>query len=185
MSTDQPRASLMPTGATAARVMDQRARHLSQPEERPTAELDRDLYIRFRLGPAEEYGIPYRWLEEILHLAPLARVPGVPAFIAGVMNRRGEMLTVLDLRRLFGIPASVEEAEPTVIVASAGGLTVGLLVDHLFGNAPYDPDRLNAALPSAGISNPAFVEGIDGGRVTILNLQALLADPVLRVAREQ
>ncbi len=178
-------SSLLPTGVDAARVMQQRARQLAQPVARPAADLDRDLYIRFRLGAVEEYGIPYRWLEEILYLSPLARVPGVPAFVAGVMNRRGELLTVLDLRRLFGIAAAARDSDDSaVIVASAGGMTVGLLVDHVFGNAPYDPGRLHAPLPSEGIGNSTFVEGIDGGRVTLLNLDALLADPALQVTRE-
>ena len=54
-------------------------------------------YIRFRLGEVEEYGIPYGNAEEIMPLHAVTKVPCTPAHIYGVTNRRGQMLTVLDL----------------------------------------------------------------------------------------
>jgi len=138
-------------------------------------------YIRFRLGSSEKYGIPFKQAEEIMHAGALASVPSAPEFIAGVVNRSGEMLTILDLRAFFRTDRAEHGKDARIIVVQGAGLTVGLLVDDVEGNDYFDPERLATPLPSGGVSNMHYVRGIHRSSVTILDLKALLSDQAIRV----
>jgi len=158
-----------------------RARQHANSQEKQAEEDERVAYIRFRLGSSEQYGIPYAYADEIVYADGLAKVPSTPAFIAGVINRRGEMLTVLDLSVFFQASGADLDDNARILVVSGAGLTVGLLVNAVEGNDDYHPSRLAAALPSGGVSNLQYVKGIHRGSITILDLGALLRDPAIRV----
>lgn len=170
----------MPKSAEERAILHARALQLA---ERPSEDSEEAgiQFIHFRLGRAEEYGIPYRYAEEILSIQNITRVPCVPPIYAGVTNRRGEMLPVISLKRMFGLDAGDQAVgrDPGILVVRGAGLTVGLLVDDVLGNEEYRPSRLAAALPSERFGNLEWVEGICEGRITILNLDKMLADPGL------
>ncbi len=171
-------------GATPAAlaVLRQRAEALAR---RPVDERDQragEPFIHFRLGRSEEYGIPYRHVEEVMTVAAITRVPCAPRMIAGVINRRGEMLAVLDLNQLFHGKASQPSgaAAIDVVVVHGAGLLLGIRVDELIGNADYRPGQLGEALPPDGSSKRSYIQGLLRGRIGILNLETLLADPALQ-----
>ncbi|MBV8605439.1 MAG: chemotaxis protein CheW [Pelomonas sp.] len=134
-------------------------------------------YIHFRLGRYEEYGAPGEWVDEVVTVASIARVPGAPAAIAGVVNRRGQMLPVVDLRRYLGVVDeavdAVAPATQDLVVVSTGAATLGLRVDTLIGMAEYDAETL-VPVPSAASGRHAL--GLLQGRVTLLDIEKILAD---------
>ena len=139
-------------------------------------------YIRFRLGEAEEYGIDYQHAEEILPFNAVTRVPCTPPHIYGVTNRRGQVLTVLDLKHFFKARSEHHYNDRSaILVVQSANLLVGLLVDEMLGSDEYLRSKLTVALPSTGVSNLDYVAGIYNGRVTMLDLDSLLADPALAV----
>lgn len=175
-------AALMPQDAATRSVLEARARLIAKPAgERQQA--SRDQYLRFRLGAVERYGIPYRHLEELLYVGNLARVPCTPAFVAGVVNHRGELLTVLDLKQFFRMPKLACDDEARIVVVRHAGVRIGLLVDAVDGNEEYRESELSPPIGSVGVSNMDYVQGIHEGSVALLNMQALLGDPALRVQR--
>lgn len=176
-----PAPALMPMDATRRKTLEARALLIAKPAAQQQYE-QRNQYLRFRLGAVEQYGIPYPYLEELRYVGNLARVPCTPKFIAGVVNHRGELLTILDLKQFFQMPA-LEQAHTTrIIVVKHAGVRVGLLVDEVDGNAEYQNNELAPPLGSDGVSNMEYVLGIHAGRITLLNVAALLNDPALRVA---
>lgn len=173
-------ATLMPKDAATRKMLEARALVIAKPVGQQQYE-QRSQYLRFRLGAVERYGIPYPYLEELRYVGNLARVPCTPAFVAGVVNHRGELLTILDLKQFFRMPA-LEQANGTrIIVVKHAGMRIGLLVDDVDGNEEYQSNELAPPLGSDGVSNMEYVLGIHAGRVTLLNLAALLNDPALRV----
>ncbi|KAF0118371.1 MAG: purine-binding chemotaxis protein CheW [Rhodospirillaceae bacterium] len=102
-------------------VLEQRAEALARP--RATADrIEASIrFLRCRLGMEEVYGIPYPFLEELLYPNSLVRVPGVPAFIAGVIARRSEMLTVVDPTFFFRVTPTERTAETRVVIVRSGG----------------------------------------------------------------
>ncbi|MBZ0106389.1 MAG: chemotaxis protein CheW [Sulfuricella denitrificans] len=174
---------LMPRDENVQEVLRSRARLLARLQKTGVVEEARDQYLCFRLGPNELYGIPYACLEELMYVGSIARVPGTPRAIAGVVNRRGELLSVLDLRQFFRTDAHEDASQARIIVVQADGARVGLLVDAVEGNEFYVPARVAAPLSSDGVSNIEYVQGIYEGKVTLLNIRAMLADPGLVVNR--
>lgn len=181
----QPRQSanaLMPQDETTCKVLQARAQVIARPVNQQQHNL-RDQYLRFRLGAVELYGIPYLYLEELLYVGNLARVPCTPAFVAGVVNHRGELLTILDIKQFFRMPATVLTDAARIIVVRHAGIHAGLLVDAVDGNEEYQNSELSPPLSSEGVSNMEYVLGIHTGNVALLNLKALLEDQALRVNR--
>ncbi|MDO9012946.1 MAG: chemotaxis protein CheW [Gallionella sp.] len=182
VAVTQSAAALMPQDAESRKVLEARARAIAKPLSQQQHEL-RDQYLRFRLGAVERYGIPYAYLEELLYVGNLARVPCTPAFVSGVVNYRGELLTILDLKQFFRMPAVAMSDEARIIVVKHEGMRTGLLVDGVDGNEAYQDAEVSPPLSSEGVSNMEYVLGIHDGSVTLLNLKALLGDPALRVHR--
>ena len=77
----------------------------------------------------EEFGIPIGRAREIVRVGDVTRVPQAPPHIRGVMNLRGRILPVVEIRTRFGLPAAVVTPRSRVMVVEARGRTVGLLVD--------------------------------------------------------
>lgn len=178
-------AQLMPREDGVQDILRSRASVLARLQKSSVQEEERDQYLCFRLGPSELYGIPYAYLEELMYVNNIARVPGTPPAIAGVVNRRGELLSVLDLKQFFRTEAHEDASQARIIVVQADGAKVGLLVDAVEGNEFYVPARVAAPLSSDGVSNIEYVQGIYEGKVTLLNIRALLADPGLVVNRSR
>ncbi|MFY9261077.1 MAG: chemotaxis protein CheW [Gallionella sp.] len=173
-------ATLMPKDRETCQVLAERALAIAKPASQQQYE-QRSQYLRFRLGAVELYGIPYLYLEGLRYVGNLARVPCTPAFVAGVVNHRGELLTILDLKQFFRMPALAQSNESRIIVVKHAGMRMGLLVDDVDGNEAYQGAELAPPLGSDGVTNMEYVLGIHEGRVTLLNLAALLNDPALRV----
>lgn len=171
---------LLPNDPALLAILKARTQVLAQKTESVAQELTSQ-FIRFRLGPSEWYGIPYDYLEKIIYVTNLAHVPCAPAFVAGVVNRHGELLPVLDLQQFFRTQYADRDEQARIIVASSHGMKVGLLVNAVEGNEKYDAAALAAPIVSDGVSNIDHVQGIHQGQVTMLNIAALLADPVLIV----
>lgn len=173
-------ASLMPRDPATCKVLEERALAIAKPISQQRYE-QRAEYLRFRLGAVELYGIPYHYLDGLRYVGNLARVPCTPKFVAGVVNYRGELLTVLDLKQFFRMPALAQAGESRIIVVKHAGMRVGLLVDDVDGNEAYQRADLAPPLGSDGVTNMEYVLGIHDGCVALINIEALLKDPALRV----
>ena len=84
-------------------------------------------YLTFFLA-GEEYGIEILRVLEIIRMMPITRVPRTPSYIRGVINLRGKVIPVIDLRAKFGMPAS-PEPEQVMIVVQVTGVQIGIVVD--------------------------------------------------------
>lgn len=79
----------------------------------------------------EEYGIEILKVQEIIGMLPITRVPRTPEFVCGVINLRGKIIPVMDLRRKFQMEEREESAETCIIVVQTGGLEIGVVVDKV------------------------------------------------------
>ena len=162
--------------ANAAALLRKRADELARYASEEDAQ-SIEPFVHFRLGRSEEYGVAYRSVEEVVSVQTIARVPCAPPAIAGVINRRGQMLPVVDLRQFFGLGTeNLGGTAIDVIVISAGALVVGICVDELLGLSEYRGDALSNVLPSQGSLDRSHVLGLLNGRITILNIEKVLND---------
>jgi len=172
----------MPTGEEAARVLARRARELLA-DDASGADPGRELLLCCRSGGGERFGIPYRFLDEVLYARGLRPVPGTPAHIAGIISLRGELPAVLDIDPLFGLPPQTPDPDSPVLMLRADGVRAGLLLREVGGEEPYRPTELECAFVTEGAQHPGFVLGLHDGRMSVIDAQALLHDPMVRVIR--
>ncbi len=88
---------------------------------------ERQLVV-FQLG-AELYGVEISRVHEIIRLQSVTRVPKAPAFVEGVINLRGKVIPVVDLRRRFGLPTAEHTRASRIVVVELGDQVVGIVVD--------------------------------------------------------
>lgn len=146
--------------------------------------LEEEEYIHFRLGEHESYAINYKYVEEIFNPSEITPVPCVPEYVAGVINRRSNLLAVFDLRVLLSIEKFQEDqGKIWVIVVSSEDVnySVCILANEVYGNDTYVVDQLASPIQSASIKNASYVKGIIYGRITLLDIGAILLDENLRV----
>src|SRR3982074_3688186 len=85
---------------------------------------ERQLVV-FQLG-AELYGVEIARVHEIIRLQTVTRVPRAPSFVEGVINLRGKVIPVVDLRRRFGLPTAETTRATRTVVVEIGGQVVGI-----------------------------------------------------------
>jgi purine-binding chemotaxis protein CheW len=87
-------------------------------------------YLTFCLDN-EEYGLEILKVREIIGLLPITTVPRTPEYIKGVINLRGKVIPVIDLRLKFGMPETDRTEETCIIVVNLGQVEVGIIVDRV------------------------------------------------------
>ncbi|MHB1223827.1 MAG: chemotaxis protein CheW [Gemmatimonadaceae bacterium] len=125
-------------------------------------------YLTFFLD-TEEYGVEILKVQEIIGMLPITRVPRTPHFVKGVINLRGKVISIVDLRAKFGMP-SVDAEESCVIVVQLQGVHLGVLVDRVSEVKAIGAQEI-ADPPSFGTEvDTEFLLGIakGAGRVTLL-----------------
>ncbi len=163
----------------ARAILHRRALRLANESDQTRQAPRGELFLALRLGNRERYGIPYRWLDEIVRPRGITPVPGTPPFVAGVTPRHGQWLAVLDLARLLGIESSEEDADTRLVMVSAAGYRVGLRVAEVIGNDHYRVETLGPVL--SGTGNTPWISGVHAGKLAMLDLEALLSDPRIRI----
>jgi purine-binding chemotaxis protein CheW len=141
-------------------------------------------YLTVRLRD-ELYALRVEHLVEILPAPRITRVPSVPEHIVGVMNFRGEVLAVIDLRRFFCLPQSEPATDRIVVVVKHGEVRTGLLVDGVGDLVRLSPDDLAEGPVVAGRAQRATFEGVahfKGCLVSLINLERLLQSEGLYAA---
>ena len=87
-------------------------------------------FLTFFLA-GEEYGIEILKVQEIIGMMRITAVPRTPSFIRGVINLRGKVIPIVDLRLKFGMAAAAQTEETCIIVVRAQGIEMGLVVDKV------------------------------------------------------
>lgn len=133
-------------------------------------------YLTFFLA-GEEYGLEILKVSEIIGMQPITRVPRMPEFVRGVINLRGKVIPITDLRRKFGMDSDGSE-DSCIIVVQMSGIHTGIVVDRVSEVvAIAETDIEDAPSFGAGI-HTEFLLGIGkaGGRVKLLlNIDKVLA----------
>ena len=167
---------LLPHQENELKILRERADQIAKPVIDYTPKTQVDAYVCFRLG-LEQYGLPFQHAKEAMHHLSPSPLPQVPEFIAGVINRRGALLAVLDLKRLFHIQPPGYEKDTYILVATGNKMTIGILADSIEGSRHYDPSTLDTPLPSESIHKPEYILGLhQEGCTALLNINAILSD---------
>lgn len=162
---------LEPTAATA--------RFAHNDLDRAAIVEDSQQFITFTLG-AEEFGIDIMVVREIKGWTETTMIPNAPAHVRGVINLRGVIVPIFDLRARFGMGMTTPTAMHVVIIVAAGSRIVGLLADTVSDIISVSPDAIRPVPEMDVPSSEQYLEGlvaIENRMVTLVSLAGLFGRP--------
>jgi purine-binding chemotaxis protein CheW len=175
------------------RIWAQRAAQLAKPPEREEEGKQIDLAL-IQLG-REVYGIEVQYVLEIRPAVRITRVPRVPEWVTGVANLRGRILSVLDLRRFFGLaPAEAREEDRVtpfldLVVVETPAMEVALLTEDVLEVDLFPTSQVQGVAETIRGVSSEYVRGViergaEAPMIVVLDLPALLADERLIIQEE-
>lgn len=132
--------------------------------------------VTFRLG-REEYGVDINSVQEIIRGGGITEVPGAPPHVSGVINLRGKIIPVVDLRRRFSRPEIEANEEQRIVVVELGEKRLGMLVDSVRQVIQFSTSLVEEMPEDATTAEASYIRGmgkLDGRLIIILNLNRAL-----------
>ena len=136
----------------------------------------RDEYLTFRLGD-EEYAIDILRVQEIRAREPITRLANMPAYLRGIIELRGAIVPIVDLRLKLGMPEAANDAFPVTIILDVGGQVIGAVVDAVSDVIRLAAEEVRAA-PAAGAAiDAACIRGVapvEGRMLIVIDIARLM-----------
>ena len=142
-------------------------------------------YLSFRLGE-EDYGIEILTVREIIGMMDITHIPQVPVYVKGIINLRGKVIPVIDLRMKFGLQEIEPTSETCIIVVNIEELLIGLLIDKVNEVLDIVAENIEPAPRFGTAIDTEFILGI--GKIAesikiLLNIARVLSDDIALVQR--
>lgn len=119
----------------------------------------KDKYLTFHLG-SEDYGIEIRHVTEIIGIQKITVIPEMPEHVKGVINLRGKIIPVMDVRLRFRLEERAYDERTCVIVVNIRDAAIGLVVDTVSEVADIPETSIEPAAGLNGARGSAFIKGI-------------------------
>jgi purine-binding chemotaxis protein CheW len=171
------------TNAEADRILRARAQALARPPHPTTAAGATLELLEFGLA-SERYALETRHVQGVHPLRELTPLPCTPAFLLGIVNVRGRILPVLDLKKFFDLPERGLTDLHRIILVRGNELELGLLADVIVGVRNVMADTLQPSLPTLTGIRADYLKGVSAERLVVLDLERILADPKIIVHEE-
>ena len=134
--------------------------------------------VTFRLKD-ETYGINVMQVQEVLRVSEIAPVPGAPGHVLGIINLRGNVVTVIDTRTRFGLPAGELDDASRIVIIESEHQVVGILVDSVAEVVELRQSEIDSA-PNIGNEDSArYIQGVasrDEDLLIVVDLNELLTE---------
>ena len=146
-------------------------------------------YVTFSLDD-EEYGIPIANIREVIQIGRITSVPHSPDFLAGVMDMRGKIISMIDLRRKFNLEDFEKQSgareSRRAIVVNINDKPIGLIVDKVNKVVQFGSEIESAPPTVKGIraSNIIGIGKVDSKFVILLNIEKILTDDEMAAIQE-
>lgn len=134
--------------------------------------------VVFNLG-LEEYSINISYAQEIIRIPKFTKIPNVPSFIEGVINLRGKVIPVFDLKKRFGLGQSERSTDSRLLILELEGMKVGIIVDDVSEVIRIDEQLIqNLSSEMVGISKNSIqgISIIDQRIIILLNALKLKSE---------
>lgn len=135
-------------------------------------------WVTFMLA-GEKYGINVMQVREVLRDIEIAPVPGAPGFVLGIINLRGNVVTVVDTRSRFGLPSSEANAESRIIIIENNDQILGLLVDNIAEVADILQSQIELTPNVGNDDSSKYIQGVhskDGELLILVSVDKVLND---------
>ncbi len=116
-------------------------------------------WVTFRLEN-EKYGIKVMQVQEVLRVTDIAPVPGAPDYVLGIINLRGNVVTVLDTRMRFGLPEQETDDNTRIVIIEAENQVVGILVDSVAEVVDLQSSDIETAPNVGNDESSKYIQGV-------------------------
>jgi len=138
----------------------------------------KDKFLTFRIGN-EDYAIDIKYINEIISIQKITSVPNIKKYIKGIINLRGNIIPVIDVRLRFHIDEKEYTDKTCIVVTSINNVHVGLIVDEVSEVLSIPEDKISPPPQTNKGAKSRYIQGIgkDGQKVKVMiNLFKLLYD---------
>ncbi|HEY8118946.1 MAG TPA: chemotaxis protein CheW [Methylophilaceae bacterium] len=152
----------------------------------PESDLDEGVLLEvleFRLAQ-ESYAVETRFVSEVYPLKDLTPLPGTPPFVLGIVNVRGHITPVIDIKKFFDLPDKGLTDLHRIILVHGHDLEFGLLADAIVSVRLIPLDSLQGSLPTLTGIREDYLKGVSAERLIVLDLDRILTDPKIIVHEE-
>ena len=135
-------------------------------------------WVTFQLDD-ETYGINVMQVQEVLRVTEIAPVPGAPDYVLGIINLRGNVVTVIDTRRRFGLMPGEMDDSTRIVIIEAEKQVVGILVDSVAEVVEMRASEIEQAPNVGNDESSRYIQGVasrDGELLILVDLNKLLTE---------
>lgn len=156
-------------------ILKERAKALAVELKDESAQKKSAEIIEFGLA-SEIYGIETTFIREVYPLKDFTILPGTPSFLLGIINVRGQIISIIDLKKFFNLPEKGIGELNKVIILRSEKMEFGILADAIHGTRSVSIDEIKASPVSSGGIGSAYLKGISNDHIIILDAKKILDD---------
>lgn len=161
-------------GEQQRQLLQTRARLLARPRiKRTDADIAALQVVEFLVG-TDHYALNAAVLREVSRMKEVTRIPGTSPHVLGVMNVRGLMIALIDLRLLLGLPRETAAEQHRVLIIQSQGKEAGILTDGTLGVRALPLDTLHPVPPMVSETRAAYLRGVTSEQLVILDPDKIL-----------
>lgn len=164
-------------------ILHARAQALAR-EPKKKEEIEESIQVVEFLLAYERYGVESDFVREIYPLRELTPLPCTPPFVLGIVNVRGQILSVIDIKKFFDLPEKGLTDLNKVIIVQAGGIELGILADVILGIRSVPLRDLQPSLPTLTGIRAEYLAGVTKDRLVVLSVEKILSDKNIVVEEE-
>jgi purine-binding chemotaxis protein CheW len=177
------RKPLEDTSEKKRAILRSRAKKLAQVTEGKGTDEEFFEILEFLLAQ-EAYAVETMFVREVYPLTELTPLPCTPAFVFGLINVRGQILTVVDMKKFFDLPERGITNLNKVIVVRKDAMELGILADEIIGIHNIPVNGLQPPLSTMTGIHADYLKGVTGERLIVLDMERFLTDRRLIIHEE-
>ncbi len=158
-------------------VENKEAKPVERKSDKSQADAELNQLISFEVGE-EEYGLEILRVKEVIRIREITRLPKAPHFVRGIINLRGDIIPIIDLRDRFGLEERAYSTMTRVIVVDVEGRLVGMVVDAASQVVRIPSDQIDPPPPIVGGLSAEYIKGVgklEERLVILLNIDRILS----------
>ncbi len=163
-------------------ILRKRARQLAK-EPQAIANQEFIDVVEFLLG-AETYGIESAFVREVFPLKDFTPLPGTPSYVLGIVNVRGQILSILDLKKFFNVSGKGLGQMNKLIILYNENMEFGILADEILGTHSIALDQIQDTPPTVIGIGADYLLGVTRGHIILLDAGKILADEKIIVDQQ-
>ncbi len=167
--------SSKPTFGEKKKILKIRAKTLAREPEREKA-AETYLEVIVFLLSYETYAFETSFVREIFPLKEFTPLPCTPPFVLGIINVRGQIISVIDIKKMFDLPDRGLGELNKVIILQKDDMEFGILADRILGTSSVLLEDIQPSLPTLKDIRVEYLKGVTGERVVILDVTKIMSD---------